>query len=179
MICTTPRNHRRTPTCTRRPSRSHATRRRLARGFTLLEVIVAVTIIAILAALLVPNVLGFIGSSKVRVSKAGVNALAQQVRLYCADHEMSKPDKNLDLAMLLDGTKPYLNNPGDLLDPWGSPYVLVVPGQVNYDFDIVSYGADGQPGGEGEDADIVSGAKYGGGRTQDSGLRTHDSGLRT
>lgn len=150
-----PRTHPRS----RRLARSTARHRGLARAFTLLEVIVAVTIIAILAALLVPNVLGFIGSSKVRVSKAGVNALAQQVRLYCADHEMSKPDKNFELAMLLDGAKPYLNNAQDLLDPWGSPYVLVVPGQVNYDFDIVSFGADGQPGGEGEDADIVSGAK--------------------
>lgn len=119
----------------------------------------AVTIIAILAALLVPNVLGFIGSSKVRVAKAGVNALAQQVRLYCADHAMSKPDRNFDLSMLLDGTKPYLNNPQDLLDPWGNPYVLIIPGVVNFDFDIVSFGADGQPGGEDEDADIYSGTK--------------------
>jgi general secretion pathway protein G len=135
------------------------TSRALRQGFTLLEVIVAVTIIAILAALLVPNVLGFIGSSKMRVAKAGVNALSQQVRLYCADHEMSKPDRNFDLTMLLEGSKPYLNNDQDLLDPWGNPFVLVVPGQVNFDFDIVSYGADGAPGGEGEDADIISGAK--------------------
>jgi len=144
-------------------NRAHRPRQRalraVRRGFTLLEVIVAVTIIAILAALLVPNVLGFIGSSKTRVARAGVNALSQQVRLYCADHEMSKPDRNFDLSMLLEGSKPYLNNPQDLLDPWGNPFVLVVPGQVNFDFDIVSYGADGAPGGEAEDADIVSGAK--------------------
>lgn len=142
---------------TPRHRRTH--RRRQRRGFTLLEVIVAVTIIAILAALLVPNVLGFIGSSKVKVAKSGVNVLAQQVRLYCADNQMSRPDKNFDLVMLLEGDKPYLNNEGELNDPWGNPFVLVMPGQVNKDFDILSYGADGQQGGSGEDADIVSGAR--------------------
>ena len=62
------------------------------------------------------------------------------------------------LPRLLEGDKPYLNNPNDLLDPWGNPYVVLIPGEVNYDFDIVSYGADGQPGGEGEDSDIYSGS---------------------
>jgi general secretion pathway protein G len=51
---------------------------------------------------------------------------------------------------------PYLQKADDLIDPWGNPYVMRVPGQTNYDFDIVSYGADGQPGGEGDDADITN-----------------------
>jgi general secretion pathway protein G len=54
---------------------------------------------------------------------------------------------------------PYLNSADDLLDPWGNEYVLVVPGEVNFDFDIVSYGSDGQPGGEGEAGDIINGQR--------------------
>ena len=58
----------------------------------------------------------------------------------------------------VDETKwkgPYVQNAENLLDPWGKKYDLKVPGTKNIDFDIVSYGADGQPGGEGENADVV------------------------
>ncbi|MFO0872610.1 MAG: type II secretion system protein GspG [Phycisphaerales bacterium] len=139
-------------------------RRRVARSgarraFTLLEVIVAVTIVAILAALLVPNVLGFIGSSKVKVAKAGAESLRNTVKLYLADNELTVPPDGFDLHLLLEGDRPYLTSANDLLDPWGHEYQVMQPGVVNSDFDIVSLGMDGQPGGEGDNADLYSGAR--------------------
>ena len=51
---------------------------------------------------------------------------------------------------------PYVNNEDALKDPWGREYILLVPGRKNVDFDIVSYGADGKEGGEGDDTDVVA-----------------------
>jgi len=134
-------------------------RRRRRRGFTLLEVIVAVLIVAMLAALVVPRVLENIGRSKERIARAEVNSLANQVRLYLADNEMTRPGPDFELSFLLEGPRPYLNSAEDLIDPWGNPYEIIVPPTYNIDFDIISYGADGAPGGEGEDADIVNGRR--------------------
>ena len=142
-----------------RPARPHVRRRAARRAFTLLEVIVAVTIVAILAALLVPNVLGFIGSSKVRVAKAGTSSLRNTVKLYLADNDDVAMSDGFDLHVLLEGAKPYLTSANDLLDPWGNEYDILIPGDINADFDIISFGADGKPGGDGDNADILSGAR--------------------
>ena len=142
-----------------RPTRPLIRRRAVRRAFTLLEVIVAVTIVAILAALLVPNVLGFIGSSKVRVAKAGTSSLRNTVKLYLADNDDVAMSDGFDLHVLLEGAKPYLTSANDLLDPWGNEYDILIPGDINADFDIVSFGADGKPGGDGDNADILSGAR--------------------
>ena len=64
---------------------------------------------------------------------------------------------DFELVELTQGEDPYLNNADDLIDPWGNEYVILIPGEYNYDFDIISYGAKGQPGGEGDEADIISG----------------------
>ncbi|HMN95604.1 MAG TPA: type II secretion system protein GspG [Phycisphaerales bacterium] len=146
---------------TRRPIRSRPGLARRRRAFTLLEVVVAITIVAILAAILVPNVLGFIGSSKVKAAQAAVESLSNQVNLYLADNGLSTIPKDFDLSWLREGNKPYLRSDNDLIDPWGNEYVIRVPGIVSYDFDVISFGADGEPGGEGENADIVSGERRG------------------
>jgi general secretion pathway protein G len=98
----------------------------------------------------------YIGTSKQNVAKAEVAAIAKQVRLYCVDHGMSRPSSDFDLQWLLQGPEPYLSKADDLIDPWGRPYIIIIPGERNPDFDIVSYGLDGQPGGEGEDADVYN-----------------------
>jgi len=128
--------------------------RPVRRAFTLLEIIVVVTIIALLATMVAPRVWRNIATSKQRVAQAGVTEIAKQVRLYCLDHGMTKPTADFDLELLLEGSDPYLSKKEHLLDPWNRPYMLVVPGTHNTDFDIMSYGADGQAGGEGEDADV-------------------------
>jgi general secretion pathway protein G len=138
----------------------HAHRRFHARrAFTLLEVIIAVTIVALLATILVPNVTRWLGVAKGRKAEADVNSLAQQVRLYMTEKGMSRLSEDFELDMLCQGEDPIISNPNSLNDPWGHRYVVIVPPSVNRDFDVMSYGADGQPGGEGDARDIVNGAR--------------------
>jgi general secretion pathway protein G len=125
------------------------------RAFTLLEVIVVVTIIALLATLVAPRVLSNIGKSKQKIAEAEVNSIAQQVQLWMADNGMSSLPDDFDLMELTQGSNPYLREK-DLYDPWDRMYVLRIPGEENPDFDIVTFGADGEPGGEGEDDDVVN-----------------------
>jgi general secretion pathway protein G len=124
--------------------------RHVRRAFTLLEIIVVVTIIALLAALVAPRLLDNIWKTKQKIAQAEVASIAQQVGLYLADHGMSRPPQDLDLDALV----PNYLRAKDILDPWGNKYMIVVPGVHNPDFDILSYGGDGVPGGEGEDADV-------------------------
>jgi len=89
------------------------------------------------------------------VAQAEVDELAKQVALYCVDNGLLRPDPKMTLSALTNGSSPYLR-PEDLVDPWGRSYQLVIPGKTNPDFDVVSYGADGAPGGSGEDVDVVN-----------------------
>ena len=127
------------------------------RAFSLIEVIVAVTIVAIMAAIFVPRLTKFIGSAKDKRAKTEAASLAQQVRLYMTEAGMSRCPEDFELDILTEGDDPYLDNKKALLDPWGHPYIIIVPGEINKDFDLISYGADGQPGGDGENKDIVNG----------------------
>jgi general secretion pathway protein G len=139
----------------RQPARSALARAR--RAFSLIEVIVAVTIVAIMAAIFVPRLTRFIGSAKDKRARTESASLAQQVRLYMTENGFSRLPDDFELEVLAEGDNPYLPNRGALNDPWGNPYAIVVPGRVNFDFDVVSYGADGAPGGEGEAKDITNG----------------------
>ena len=136
-------------------------RRRIEDGFTLIELMVVLLIIGVLAALIVPNVLDRADDARVTAAKTDVNNLMQALKLYRLDNQRY-PTAEQGLAALL--TKPnaapvppnwksYL----DLLpnDPWGKPYVYLNPG-VKGEVDVMSLGADGQPGGEGKNADIGS-----------------------
>ena len=137
-----------------------------ARAFSLTEVLVAIVIIGVLAAIVVPRLLGRVGQSKVASAKSSISSLVtamQAYRLDCGD-----PESGADLGILWERPSnvaenawkgPYVENADALIDPWGHPYELVIPPQHNADFDIVSYGADGQPGGEGDNQDIVSGKR--------------------
>ena len=125
------------------------------RAFTLLEVIVVVTIIALLATMVAPRVWKHIGESKVNVAQAEVAHLAEQVQLWMVGNGYSRLPDDFELDMLAEGDDPFLRAK-DLLDPWDRPYILRNPGEENFDFDITSYGADGEPGGEGENTDVVN-----------------------
>ncbi|MSR44394.1 MAG: prepilin-type N-terminal cleavage/methylation domain-containing protein [Phycisphaerales bacterium] len=129
------------------------------RAFSLIEVIVAVTIVAIMAAVFVPRLTKFIGSAKDKRAQTEAAQLSQQVKLYMTEAGLSRCPEDFDLEILTEGDDPYLENKQALLDPWGNSYIIIIPGQVNFDFDLMSYGADGQPGGDGENKDIVNGAK--------------------
>lgn len=138
---------------------SRRTLRNARRAFSLIEVIVAVTIVAIMAAIFVPRLTRFIGGAKDKRAQTEAASLANQVRLYMTESGMSRCPEDFELELLTEGSDPYLPNKQALLDPWGNPYMIVVPGTVNFDFDIISYGADGQLGGEGDAKDIVNGAQ--------------------
>jgi general secretion pathway protein G len=134
-----------------RPRRARAIRR----GFTLLEMIVVVTIIALLATLVAPKLLGNIGTAKRRKAQHSVESLSSQVQIWMANEGLSSLPRDFSLEMLTEGDDRVLN-PDDLIDPWKNAYVIEIPGIHNPDFDIVSYGEDGQPGGEGKAEDIRS-----------------------
>ncbi len=140
---------------TRRHHTSFPDRQR--RAFTLLEVIVAVTIVAILAAVIAPRVGRFIGQANDKKARVEAASLANQVRAYLVEAGLSKIPEDFELEVLTEGDDPYLTSKTDLLDPWKNAYVILVPGRVNFDFDVMSYGSDGQPGGEGDAKDIVNG----------------------
>jgi general secretion pathway protein G len=136
------------PNTNRRPNR-----RSVRRGFSLIEVIVAVTIIAIFAGIIAPQVLKRLGGAKVDQARTEANAIATQVKAYLASRQSTSLGSDFQLEALIPE---YLESTDDLLDPWGNRYVIT-EGTNGRDFDIVSYGADGTPGGEGEAADITNG----------------------
>jgi general secretion pathway protein G len=129
--------------------------RRARRAFTLIEIIVVVTIIALLAALIVPRIWQRVGQAKTTVARQKSTEIAKQLQLYLVDNGWSTVPDDLDLNVLATGANPYLKTK-DLIDPWNKPFQLQVPGVQNPDFDVFSYGADGQVGGEGENADIYN-----------------------
>lgn len=140
------------------------TRHRKRRGFTLIEAIVVIVILGVLATLIAPRLISRIGESRHSVAQSKAATLAQSVELFLADHGAKMQGESLSIDVLLERPsyvpageyEPYVRNADDLLDPWGTKFALVYPGNKNkHDFDIVSYGADGKPGGEGENEDVV------------------------
>lgn len=139
---------------------THRHRRPAARrrAFSLVELIVAVTIMAILAALVVPRVNQWVGFTKSKTARADAETIANQVRMHMTAKGMSSLPDDFELVELTEGDGALLNA-NQIIDPWGNPYQIRIPGEVNIDFDVYSFGADGQAGGEGENADVVAGDK--------------------
>lgn len=136
-------------------------RRRIQSGFTLIELMVVLLIIGVLAALIVPNVLDRADDARVTAAKTDVNNLMQALKLYRLDNQRyPTAEQGLQALLTKPSTAPLPPNWKrylDLLpnDPWGKPYVYINPG-VKGEVDVMSFGADGQAGGEGKDADIGS-----------------------
>jgi general secretion pathway protein G len=132
-----------------------------ARGFTLMEMLIVILIIAILASLIVPNLLGKADEAKVAKAKADVSTLASVLMTYRIDNgKYPTTEEGLDALQHQPSDAPNWKGPYSMkdipLDPWGNPYVYQSPGPDGEDFLITSYGADGQPGGTGNAADITS-----------------------
>jgi len=133
------------------------------RAFTLVEIIVVIVILGILATLIAPRILGRISQSKSAVAGSNAAVLASATKLFLADCGGRVPEGATIMALwekpsgVEEGQwkGPYVDSVDQLKDPWGQLFILVVPGRKNIDFDVVSYGADKSPGGEGDDADIT------------------------
>ncbi len=137
---------------------------RRERGVTLIEMMVVLVIIAVLAAIVVPNVIGRPDEARVTVAKTDLNSIAGALEMYRLDNRTYPTTRQgLDALVTRPTTPPAPSNwhEGGYLqqlptDPWGNAYQYRSPGE-NRRFDLVSYGADGQPGGEDFDADLVHG----------------------
>lgn len=137
-------------------------RRRRRQGLTLVEMIVVLAIIALVAVMIVPNVIGRPDQARVTVAKTDLKAIAAALRMYRLDNG-DYPTTEQGLKALVEhpasdpqpanwNTEGYLPEPPK--DPWGRDYVYRSPGQTA-GFDLMSYGKDGEPGGEGLDADLT------------------------
>lgn len=128
------------------------------RGLTLIEVMVVVTILALLAAMIVPNVIGQGEKAKVDLARANMKSIENALDLYKLDNNQY-PTTEEGLEALVNKPESAKNwNPGGYLkdmptDPWGNEYVYISPG-VDGPYDLYSLGADGAEGGEGFNADI-------------------------
>jgi len=127
-------------------------------GFTLLELLVVVVILGLLAGYVAPRYFSQVAKAETATARAQIDALEKALDQYRLDTQ-HYPSQHQGLAALLtppagesrwDG--PYLKKAVPL-DPWGRAYLYRVPGQRG-DFDLFTYGKDGQPGGEGEQADV-------------------------
>jgi len=134
---------------------------RRERGFTLIELLVVVVIIGLLAGLVAPKYFGQIGKSNTNIARAQIEQLGKALDTYRLDVG-TYPTTEQGLAALLvkpDGVDrwsgPYLSKSAVPADPWGRPYRYKTPGDHG-DYDLLSYGADGQPGGTGENSDVGS-----------------------
>ncbi len=130
-------------------------------GLTLVELLVVLAILALFTSLAVPQVLRYLGSARTETTRTQISSLSSAVELYYLDvGQYPNATDGLDALMQAPQNAsrwngPYLKKTGGLQDPWGKPYVYRFPGKHG-DFDILSLGRDGAPGGEGEDRDVTS-----------------------
>jgi general secretion pathway protein G len=134
-----------------------------SRGFTLIEIVVAVAILAILASIVVPRVLGRVDDANIAKARTEISVLGSALNLYRLDNfAYPSSDQGLQALVAQPGGSPEARNwrAGGYLeggrvprDPWGRDYQYLSPGQRG-EFDVYSLGRDGRPGGEGVDADI-------------------------
>lgn len=136
-----------------------------AKGFTLIELMVVIVILSILAVYMVPKIMGRPEQAKQLKAKVDMQALETALKLYKLDNGdypttqqglealVKPPDSGPDADNWREGG--YIEKGKISDDPWGNDYVYLCPG-THGDYDIVSYGADGEPGGDGKNADVKS-----------------------
>ena len=134
-----------------------------ARGFTLIEILVVIVILGVLAALIVPNVISRPDEARVTVARSDIAAIMSALKLYRLDNQRYPTGEQGLAALVAKPEQPPVPGnwkPGGYLerlpkDPWGRTYVYLNPG-VRGEVEVMSFGADGQAGGTGPDADVGS-----------------------
>lgn len=145
------------------PTVAFSPRRRAARGFTLIEIMVVVVIMGVLAALVVPRLMGRTDDARILAAKQDIATLMQALKLYRLDNQRyPTTEQGLQALVVRPAAAPIPQNwkTGGYLDrlnkdPWGNPYQYLSPG-TRGEIDVFSWGADGKPGGTGIDADVGS-----------------------
>ena len=129
------------------------------RGMTLVEILAVVVILGLIAATLAVSFSGTFGKAKRELAKSGIGVVVNKLELYRIEHDQW-PGNDLGLLALSDGhatpQQSYYLGPDQMLDPWNRQYLYVAPGPNGAPYEILSYGADGQLGGEGENAFAVA-----------------------
>ncbi|HBA85849.1 MAG TPA: type II secretion system protein GspG [Verrucomicrobia bacterium] len=141
-------------------------RRPTAEGFTLIEILVVVMIIAILAGIVSINVLSKPAEARVSAARMQIKQLQTALQMYRTEQgRLPTQLQGLEALVKLPSTDPmparypeegYLESRTLPKDPWGSEYIYLIPGRNGEVFEIVSYGSDSEPGGEGDAADLSS-----------------------
>jgi general secretion pathway protein G len=128
-------------------------------GFTLMELLVVLGIIALLTALVAPQVIRYLGDARSNTAAVQLKNIQSAIELYYLDTG-SHPSADSGLKSLVTAPPdtpgwrgPYLKSEAGLLDPWGKPFNYKIPGERGV-FDLSTLGRDAKPGGEGEDKDI-------------------------
>jgi general secretion pathway protein G len=152
-----------TPIC--RPRFAVRFRVGMARGFTLIEIMVVITILGVLAALIVPRVVGRTDDARIAAARQDIATIMQALKLYRLDNgRYPTTEQGLQALLAKPTTEPiptnwktggYLERSGVPADPWGEPYKYLNPG-LRGEIDVFSLGRDRANGGEGPDADIGS-----------------------
>jgi general secretion pathway protein G len=142
-------------------NRTKANKMKKQAGFTLLEIMIVVAIIAGLVAMVAPNIIGEAGAARVKTAQAEMSTIASTLSRYKLDN-YTYPTTGQGIEALVSkpsgSPEPKNYKQGGYLpklptDPWGNPYLYI---SQNGKFEIISYGADGQEGGEDDAADISS-----------------------
>lgn len=130
-------------------------------GFTLLELLVVLAILGLLAAIIAPQVIKYLGTSRTQTAKVQIQNVVAALELYRLDvGRYPSPQESLKALVAAPPTAngwngPYLKKESALVDPWGDPYLYKVPGDHG-EVDVFSLGSDKQPGGTGEAQDVGS-----------------------
>ncbi len=130
-------------------------------GFTLVELLVVMVILVLLASLVAPRVIGYLGSSKTKTAKIQIESLTTSLELFKLDAgRYPNSQEGLDALVKKPATistwnGPYLKKSKVPNDPWGNAYSYKQPGEKD-EFDIISFGADGKSGGDNENRDIAN-----------------------
>jgi general secretion pathway protein G len=131
------------------------------RGYSLLELLVVLAILGLIIAIAAPRVIGYFDASKAKTAEIQIANIAAALDLYYLANS-AYPTEQQGLKALVERPEgvdtwdgPYLNRADGIVDPWDRPYQYKQPG-AHGKFDVMSYGADGKEGGEGENRDLVS-----------------------
>lgn len=135
-------------------------KRKNRKGFTIIELVVVAVILSMLAVFVVPKTLQKLGKAKKSITKAQIASISQQIMSFQIDCGVLPTDLE-DLLEAPDGMeekwgpRPYLKE-SELLDPWGNPYQYAEDSTNVEGFVLISFGADGEEGGEGDNEDILN-----------------------